>query len=296
MAKKNVDTNDEGDGDVTGGGGNTWGWPGEIVDAIGSIKGGKVTLPPVEETVPVAPPLSGLSVWDNYYEQGMANPNIGMPTFENANAEQARVRQQQVIQALQRQASGDPNSLAQQQLQSMYAQAQAQQASLGSTMRGQDAGAAMRGIRSGQQGIQRGLAGDQAMLQAQEQRAAQALLAQLYGQQHEQDIGQADAAARGQLQGNALNQAMQQFYTSGAVGRLGSNYQYGSDVERARLGFDLEARDLEERNRRAMYEAAATGAGTLQSIIGSYGRGTSNNSGGYRQIDGQNSIVPLDDK
>ena len=172
--------------------------------------------------------------WSNFYQNG---PNaVTMPQFQTGNQDQARLQQQQVIQDLQRQAAGDPNSLAQQQLQQGYGAAQAQQSSLGSTMRGQSAGAAMRGVQAGQQGIQRGYAGDQQMLQMQEQQAAQAMLAQLLAQQHGQDVTQATSMAQGANQGAGLEEAMKQFYAQGGLDSALAREQRAKEQKLASLG------------------------------------------------------------
>lgn len=219
----------------------------------------------------------GTSPWTGFFEGQMNAGALNIPGYQIANQDQSRRYQQQVIQDLQRQAMGDPNSRAQQQLQQGYGAAQAQQASLGSTMRGQSAGAAMRGVQAGQQGIQRGLAGDQQMLQLQEQQAAQQMLAQLLAQQQGQDITQAQGMAQGVLGAQGLNDAMQQFYTSGYIDQLLGNYQWQADKGRAELGFDLEAQNLRDQNFRNATQAAAAGAGTLASM--NWGGG--NDGGGY---------------
>lgn len=198
--------------------------------------------------------------WSQFYLNGPAS--VQMPQFQTANQDQARAQQQQVIQDLQRQAMGDPNSRAQQQLRQGYGAAQAQQASLGSTMRGQSAGAAMRGVQAGQQGIQRGLAGDQQMLQLQEQQAAQQMLAQLLAQQQGQDITQAQGTANAALGAQSLDEAMRQFYA-----QQGSRYnveqgQIQGERGRAQLGFDLEGADITNRLIRQGVNAAATGLAT----------------------------------
>lgn len=230
--------------------------------------------------------------WDSYFAQGQLSPDMQMPGFNAANQDQARAAQMRAIQDLQAQAAGSLGTQAQQQLAQGYGQAGAQQSSLGSTFRGQNAGAAMRGIQSGQQGVQRGFAGDQQMLKLQEQQAAQAMLAQLLAQQQGQDIGQANAMAQGQLQGDALNQAMRQFYTEGRVGRALGNYQYGSDYSRASLGLDLDAQDIADKRARDFARGTASIAGTLSTI----NSGAPQQQNPYRQVDGQDSIVPFDDK
>ena len=226
--------------------------------------------------------------WSKFYSSQLSQFSPHNNPFNTTNQDQARLEQERVIQDLQRQALGDPNSRSQQQLGQSYGQARAQQSSLGSTMRGQSAGAAMRGIQQGQQGIQRGFAGDQQMLMQQEQQAAQALLAQMLQQQQGQDIGQAGAMAGSQLQDEALNQAMQQFYTQGVIQQGLGDYQYGSDLARTRLGLDLDAQNLQsEQNKQAM-QAGGTALSTLMQQGGS--------GGGFKKVDGQNSIMPDWDK
>jgi hypothetical protein len=193
-----------------------------------------------------------------------------MPGFQTANQDQARLQQQQVIQDLQRQAAGDPNSLAQQQLQQGYGAAQAQQSSLGSTMRGQSAGAAMRSVQAGQQGIQRGLAGDQQMLQAQEQQAAQAMLAQLLAQQQGQDITQATGMAQGVNQGGALNEAMKQFYAQQGLELGLGREQRDKERQLTSLGLDQGYANL---TKVAADRVVQAGAGLFGNLATSGGSG-----------------------
>jgi hypothetical protein len=186
--------------------------------------------------------------------------------------DQARLEQQRVIQALQAQAAGDPNSLAQQQLRNAYAGAQSQQSSLGSTMRGQSAGAAMRGIQAGQQGIQRSLPGDQQMLMLQEQQAAQAMLAQLLAQQQGQDITQATGMANTQLQGQQLDEAMKQFYAQQGLNAGIAREQTGWDRLVAGLGYDLETSKLVQDS---INKGLQTGAAALNTAAQAWGGGGS---------------------
>lgn len=236
----------------------------------------------------------GATPWSDYYA-GLAKNGDGIqaPQYQSGNVDQARAQQDAIIQALQRQAAGDMNSHAQQQLRDMYGRGAAQQASLGSTMRGQSAGAAMRGIQQGQGQLQAGLAGDQQMLKLREQQAAQQMLAGLYAQQHAQDVTQTGDMANGQLAGNELNQAMQQFYSGMDAQGLLNNYQYGSDFARASMGLDLNASQLAQQQAQQNMQMVGTAADALGKVSQSGG-----NSGGsgYRQVDGQDSVVPYDDK
>lgn len=229
--------------------------------------------------------------WSDYFKQQVSaqgqRPAVG---FQTTNQDQARLEQQKVIQALQQQARGDLNSLAQQQLQQGYGQARAQQSSLGSTMRGQGAGAAMRGIQQGQQGIQRGFAGDQQMLMLQEQQAAQALLAQMLQQQQGQDIAQAGGMAQGALGSQGLDDAMRQFYFGSGIATDVANQQIQGERGRATLGFDLAGRDIQDRLNQQLMQMGAGAAGAAERIW------SNSQQPGYRQVDGQDSIVPDWDK
>jgi hypothetical protein len=133
-------------------------------------------------------------------------------------------------------------------------------------MRGQSAGAAMRGIQQGQQGIQRGFAGDQQMLMQQEQQAAQALLAQMLQQQQGQDIGQAQGMAGVTNQTNALDDAMRQFYTGAGAGLSAEQGQIEAERNAAKHGFDLETQAITDRMMGRGAQAAATGLATLSNM------------------------------
>jgi len=219
---------------------------------------------------------AGAKWWEDFYGKG---PNsVDLPTFQTANQDQARLQQQQVIQDLQRQAAGDPNSQAQQQLQQGYGAAQAQQASLGSTMRGQSAGAAMRGVQAGQQGIQRGLAGDQQMLQVQEQQAAQQMLAQMLAQQQGQDITQATGMAQGINQGNGLNQDMQNFYTQNGLQTSLAREQRGREARLGSMGVDQAYADLAT-------QAANQATQAVAGITGTFATFGNDNRTGPQKID-----------
>jgi hypothetical protein len=224
------------------------------------------SAPPKYAAMPPAggAPNAASDPWSSFF---MAGPtSVQMPTFQTGNQDQARLRQQQVIQDLQRAAMGDPNSRAQQGLREAYGAANSQQSSLGSTMRGQNAGAAQRSIASGQQGLHRNMVGDQQMLQLQEQQAAQQMLAQLLAQQQGQDISQAQGMAQGVNQANAMNEAMRQFYAQQGSGLNQEQGQIGAERNAAQMGFDLEGRNTTNRLLRqgagALATAFATGSST----------------------------------
>ena len=220
--------------------------------------------------------------------------NLDLPGMQLGNQAQARQEQARVIQALQAQAAGSRNTLGQQQLQQGFNQAAAQQRSLGSSIRGAGGGAGLRAGAMGAADTQRGFAGQSEMLRLQEQQAAQAMLAQLLAQQHAQDVGLAGSMASGSLANQQLNQDMERFYSGEAMRNLAGRYQRGADFEAAMLGQNLEARNLEDRFRGQVLGMGAGGVGTIQQIAGGYG--VKANQPSYRQVDGQSSIVPIDEK
>lgn len=210
----------------------------------------------------------GAQYWEDFYGKG---PGYVAPVqFDATNADELRRQQGLVIQALQAQAAGDPNSQAQQQLMQGYGNAQAQQASLGSTMRGQSHGAALRGVQQGQQGIQRGLAGDQQMLMLQEQQAAQAQLAQQLAQQQALDASQAGATADGANKNTALSNDATSAYARGrlsaALGREGRARDSKLSSLGISTGFNNAYKDLVDQSISAATSAAATGLSTLGSF------------------------------
>lgn len=209
---------------------------------------------------------------NNYWRDalfGRFGQSPGTVGYQTGNQDQARLEQQRVIQALQAQAAGDPNSLAQRQLANSYGQAQSQQSSLGSTMRGQSAGAAQRGIQQGQQQIQRALPGDQQMLMLQEQQAAQAMLAQLLAQQQGQDISQAQGMANTSLGNSAVGDAAKQFYLGLAGDMDLTSTERSNQLARAQMGFMDEQNALTQGLIRRGVNALGTGAG----VVGSWGGG-----------------------
>lgn len=228
--------------------------------------------------------------WDDYFAAGA--PTRSNVAFDTTNADASRTWQTQMIQDLQQAAAGNPNSRAQQGLQAGYADARAGQSALGSSMRGTGGGAGLRAGVLGAGNVQRGFAGDSAMLMNREQVAAQSLLAQQLAAQRGQDGQQAGAMASNALANTSLEDAMQQFYTQGGIGRDLSNYQYGAGLTSAQLGMDLESKDLEAQRNAAL----ATSAGTAASAAAKWASSGGGDNTKYRQVDGKNSIVPDWDK
>jgi hypothetical protein len=230
------------------------------------------------------------NAWDDYFAAGA--PTRSNVAFDTTNADASRAWQTQMIQDLQQAAAGNPNSRAQQGLQAGYADARAGQSALGSSMRGTGGGAGLRAGAAGAANVQRGFAGDSAMLMNREQVAAQSLLAQQLAAQRGQDGQQAGAMASNALSNTSLEDAMQQFYTQGGIGRDMSNYQYGAGLTSAQLGMDLESKDLEAQRNAALATATATAASAAARWATSGGGDNTT----YRQVDGKNSIVPDWDK
>lgn len=229
--------------------------------------------------------------WGNFFSAGAGNTRapIGLDT---TNADQARGWQQNLMQDLQRRAAGDPNSRAQQSLTQGYADARAGQSALGSSMRGTGGGAGLRAGVQGAGNVQRGYAGDQQMLMTQEKQGAQALLAQQLAQMRGQDAGQAGMAAQNMMGNQGLDDAMSQFYTSQGIGHDIAGTQRAVDLGRASLGISDARNEIGREGAKDLAQAGATGLATISRFAGSGG----NKGGGYRQVDGQNSIVPEWDK
>lgn len=237
------------------------------------------------------PNAAGDAYWSNYFASnvGATRPPVGL---DLANQDQSRGWQQQLMQGLQRQAAGDLNSNAQQALRQGYTDARAGQSALGSATRGAGGAAGLRQGMMGAGNVQRGFAGDQQMLKLQEQQAAQAMLAQMLAQQRSQDSAQAQAMAANSLGNQNLNNAMTQFYLNGGISNDAGAAQIAAERARASLGFDLEGRALQQQLLQRYGGAAAGASGAAATVWG----GGGNQGTGYRQVDGQNSIVPDWDK
>lgn len=259
-------------------------------DFWGQIPGGYQT-PGQGAIGPIGTPRPDSDYWSNYFNQQFQN-GIAAPQYDTTNQDQARLQQQQVIQDLQAAARGNPNSLAQQELRKQNELARSQQSSLGSTMRGQSAGAAQRGIAAGQAGVARELPGQSQMLQLQEQQAAQAMLAQLLQQQRQQDIAQAQGMAQNSLSGqSALDNYYRQLF-GGALDVGAQTQQNALGQGLAQSGFDLASQQQQQGFYRDLINGAATATATAGQAWGQNNQGGS----GFRQVGGQDSIVPLYDK
>lgn len=232
----------------------------------------------------------GNQFWSNYFAQGAQSVARPPVAYDSANADASRTWQMQMIQDLQRQAAGDTNSRAQQSLRQGYTDARAGQSAIGSATRGAGGGA---GVRQGMQGagsLQRGYAGDSAMLLNQEQTAAQSMLAQQLAAVRQTDAAQAQGVATNSMGNTSLQDAMDQFYNSQGLGMGLAEAQRGVDIARANAGITDAQRALDKEGRDAAMQAAGTTAG-VASLWSGRGGGS-----GYRQVDGQNSIVPEWDK
>lgn len=238
------------------------------------------------------PNASGDDFWNNYFAAGAQGAPRAPVGLDLANQNTSRTWQQQLMQDLHKQAAGDPNSRAQQSLTGAYTQARAGQSALGSSMRGTGGGAGLRAGLTGAGNVQRGFAGDSAMLMQQEKEAAQALLAQQLAAQRQQDAQQAAMMAQNSQQNQSLENAMSQFYTGGGIQAGIAGAQTAADRARAQAGLDLEAQDMQTAANSRWLQAGATGVGVAGRFAGSGGGG----GGSYRQVDGQNSIVPSWDK
>ena len=237
------------------------------------------------------PNKEGDNFWNSYFAAGAQAAPHAPVGLNLGNQDAARTWQQQLMQDLHRQAAGDPNSRAQQSLAGAYTQARAGQSALGSSIRGTGGGAGLRHGVMGAGNVQRSFAGDSQMLMQQEQQAAQALLAQQLAAQRQQDAQQAAMTAQNAQQNQSLEDAMRQFYTGGGINAGLAQLQTAGDRARVTLGFDLENQDLQGQLYNRMAGAAGTAGATAARFYGA-GQGGS----GFRQVDGQNSIVPEWDK
>lgn len=97
--------------------------------------------------------------------------------------------------------------------------------------------------------------------------------------------------SQGVLGAQGLDDAMRQFYMQGGIaGDVASN-QFGQERARAQQGFDLESRDLNNALN-SRWVGMAQGAAGVASRIPWFQQSGS----GFRQVDGQDSIVPDYDK
>lgn len=221
----------------------------------------------------------GSNPWADYFRNYQ---NFKPVQYQAELPEESRARQEALIQDIQKQAQGDPNSYAQQQLRKSTEAAAAQQRSLASTMRGQGAGAAMRQGAYGAAGVGRGLAGNQALLMLQEQQAARAQLEQALAQQRGQDIQQEMDRARATAVGRDL-------LDSGTLFKLGGEIEASSaDAQRrardllTQMGLDLESDKAAGDMRNKLVEGAGTALSLLEK---SYNRDRASDTGrpGYKQ-------------
>lgn len=164
-------------------------------------------------------------------------------------AEQARLQQQAVIQALQDQAAGAYNTRAQHELQANNQLGQQSQYALASTQHGTGAGAQMRQAQMGASQVAQQLPGQQEIQRLQGQDAAQALLAQMLQQQ-----GQNDA----------------------------SYGQYGLDALGTNLGFGLQDTNFFNRYLQMGVQGAGSLFGTGMSVFGGGGSSDPNHVNGLK--------------
>lgn len=180
-------------------------------------------------------------------------------------------RMESYLQDLQRQAQGDPNSYAQQQLKYGGQQALAQVQSVGNAMRQGNFGARQRMIGAQQGTMQSQLGQQSRLLGAQEQQAAAQMYSQLLGQYAKQQADLNAAKAEGRLSGNQMDEAMRRFYMGEGLGAQLDAMKLEADKQRAELG--IGAKDSEFRNRQIsdIGQGAATGVKILSDAYGNRG-------------------------
>lgn len=250
----------DGGGNVNGGGGNWW-------DPGGSSG----------NQVPNAPPQLSDNYWQDFFRQqyGQLQP---IPAYNTSQQDASRRMQDQVIQGLQAQAAGSKSTRAQQELAGQNRAGQQSQYALASTQRGIGAGAQLRQGRAGAGQVAAALGGQSEALKLQEQQQAQAALAQLYAQQHAQDLALAQDQSQYSLQGQALQDAMQQFYAGQGSAGVINRDQNQMDLAGASLGFGLEDTKFARENAQAIAGMAGAGLGTLSEVLRSSGGGGASNA------------------
>ncbi len=230
--------------------------------------------------------------------EGTPNPNyvpfLGGGNRANVAAgstfqDQARARQQALIDQLHGIATGRIKSPAMEQFEQQVQQAQNQSQGTSASLRDVGPGGQMQLAQQNQgniqaQGIQNG-----AILQTQQQQQAEQALASLYEQQRNGDLGQADVNAQGTLGNNALNDmyGMNQFGLQYGIDTR--NTQQAQDLARAKLGFG----SADSQSSENKVGSALGAAGSLFGYLSNAGSGSQNskiaadasgNRGGYADL------------
>lgn len=218
--------------------------------------------PEIREPTSFYDATAGMESWDDFAEgrglRGMGAP--GDVALDNTQAG-SRNWQDELLQELQAQASGNLNSRAQQSLRESVVGAQAQQRALGSTMRGTGGGAGLRAGARGASDVGRGLAGQQQLLKVQEQQRAQQAMAQLLAQMRGQDADWQGANAQNWLDNNQrfldYDTFLQEFGLKNALSREEMNAMLGQSI----LGEEMDQQAFTRELGGAAIGAAAGAAG-----------------------------------
>ena len=221
---------------------------------------------------PVAEPPAPPAPWSPWWATEVT---AGAPVdYEAAAAEEARRKQMEIIQMLQRQAQGDPNSIMQQQLQAAGAAARGQLGGAAAA-RGNfgGAGAGMRQVRAAQGANSRQQLDDSRVLMLQEQQAAMGALRAMYQKSQEQDAAAATGAAQNALGNYATEdefiKAMLGIDTQFNVDRT----QEDTNAALVKLGLLDERRQSNNALANDLTQSLATGAGALHHALTPTGYG-----------------------
>lgn len=198
---------------------------------------------------------------------------------------QARARQQALIDQLHGIASGKIKSPAMEQFEQQVVQAQNQ--SMGNASRLRDVGPggqaqiAARNAEAIQgQGIQ-----SAALLQTQQQAAAEQQLARLYEQQRAGDLSEADSRSRGILGNRGLDDSLNQQEFGRMYGLEVDSARRSADRARADLGFDVDQQAQNRSTANAAVQGAGTAFGYMSNAMGNGGganQGTDSLVGGWQ--------------
>ncbi len=197
---------------------------------------------------------AGAKSWEEYFRSNLGN-YTPLPGYQTQQQDEARRKQQEIIQDLQLQASGSLDTRAQRELTANNKMGQQSQYAIASGQKGGD----MRGATRNAGQVAAQLGGQRSVLGLQEQQSSQQLLAQMLAQQQGQDIASAQGQADHTLKGRALEDAWNQFMAEQQMRAGIDREQIQSDTTRANYGLDLENVNLWSGLPKKVSQAAGTG-------------------------------------
>lgn len=210
---------------------------------------------------------AGAGEWDEFYRNQM-NDERDPTQVDSSFSNESALAQLDLINKIRGIATNASDTRAQRELANAYGDASKQQVALGSTIRGPGGGAGLRTGISGAQSVMSKLPGASRILKLEEEEQARNALAGLLGTARAQDMSQAELLAKIKQANTGLDDARYREALAGLMGRYASNYQYDSDLNNTRLGFDLSDRATDIRDTKDLLNAVGTGAATVASMSG----------------------------